>query len=946
MKIIKRDYLLNIIAKNKSIKSKVKQEQIIKLIHEAEEPEKFFTKELLGEIWKDKTQLIQLIVNTGKIDRFFNMELLEKLMIKTYEVIIASGEQDKYLSLDKIVELDLSNYDVYEIIKSTNSPEKYLLPGQNFDLSSSYGFNIKYLKNKDGIEKYLNKSFLMKYNIYDENDIIDLIKLTGNIDKYLTVGTITDFGISGNGIDTLVRLSKMPERFLLPGQELKDGTKFNIANIIITEDEGNIKKYITRENFEKYRINKDPDAIVSLIKAMGNIDDYLTPEIVKELKLPIYKLIKESPNPNKYLFPGQELGEYGIDIDNIIYATGKENIDKYLTLEYVKGFSNEKITRLVKSMDNYEKYFFPKQQDEKFTIENCWYAHLSEDERKRIDQFCEINDDIIKYNTFLILDKKYIELFSEDKVLLMASYPKIVTKVCSLDYNKLSIINKIIDIYEKIGETDEWTYLFEKIINNCSEFDALFSSINDETLRGLDIETLQNLMLVIKDKNILRITDINELMPENFKNIVHERLQEKIYSNNKVAVLDAVLYSKFRITNDEAKIILAHYGEDINKIKNEDIKNYVLMIKKIQDADIETLREIYEKVEPVKLINNLLIEKALKKEYMKLYNDKTFNLKYAVPNKELGENVYELPIDENGNVKDFGMIVSCVTKTDDDYYLSWNQKTYSKSKIFCTSYIQRGMCGTVINSDAWHGLKEVIYGFTNIPEDNLMFSLGGDAGTFGESFTPSSGLSSLFESPERIINRGVDNSCNYNEMNFKRFFNGKRIQPSYIVAFKKNNKIDNLDKSQEASRDFEKHTGKKLPIIIVDLDKCLIAEKNYINNLIKECKESYSKELYDSIVQRRKNIVLSGVYDKEECEQFLLDTEIDSIEIKNEEDIIGVDDEKSNTEKIENINSILGRLSLMYKNKGITVKNINNAMKTVTNEMNEQKKKMKDGEEK
>ena len=937
MKIIKPDFLLNIISKNKSIRSWVKQDQIIKLIIEADEPEKFFIKELLGRILDDRSQLIQLIVNTRKIDRFFNMELLEMYGIRTYELIIASGEQDKYLSLDKIVETDLSNYDVYNIIESTNVPEKYLIPGTKFD--SVYGFNIKSLKNKEGIEKYLNKRFLTYYNIRDEKSIIELIELTRDIDKYLTIDTITEFELSDKGIDYLVRRTKMPERFLLPGQELNNETKFNIANIIITEDKENVKKYITKENFEKYKIYRNSDAIVSLIKSTGNIDEYLIPERVKELNLPVYELIKESPNPSKYLFPGQGLGEfkYGYGIENIIYATGKENIDKYLTLEYVQGLSNEKITRLVLSMDNYKKYLFPKQQDEKFTMFNCWYAHLNEIERKRIDKFCEINDDILKYNTFFILDKKYTDLFGEDEVLRMASYPEIVTKVLSIDYEKLNIIKKVIEIYKKIGETDEWTYLFENLIDNYSEFGALFLSISNETLRDLNIETLQNLMLVIKNKNILKITDINELTPGNFEKVVHEKLQQKIYSDNRIDVLNAVMYSKFRITNDEARDILDHYGNDINRIKNEDLKSFIIMIKEIQDADIETLREIYEKVEPVKFINNLLIEKALKKEYVKLYNEKTFNLECAISNKELGENVYELPFDENGNIKDFGMIVSCVTKSKEDYYTSWNQDTYSKSQMFCASYIERGMCGTVLSNIAWRGIKDVIYGFTNIPEDNLVFSFRGDAGTFSESFTPTSGNFSLFESPERIINRGVYYSSNYNEMNFKRFFEGKRIQPSYLVAIKKNNKIANFAQSQEASMDFEKHTGKKLPIIIVDLDKCLIAEKNYINRLIKECKNNYSKELFDNIVQRRKNIVRSEVYDKEECEQFLLDTEIDSIEIKGKEEPIDDNKEKNDTVNIDDINSILSRLSLIYKNKGITETDLHNATKTVNSELDKNK---------
>lgn len=61
-------------------------------------------------------------------------------------------------------------------------------------------------------------------------------------------------------------------------------------------------------------------------------------------------------------------------------------------------------------------------------------------------------------------------------------------------------------------------------------------------------------------------------------------------------------------------------------------------------------------------------------------------------------------------------------------------------------------------------------------------------------------------------------------MDFRRIQGNTKKQPDYIVAFKQDGKIDNIDKILQAIDDWEG----TLPIVIVDVDKCLESERGKI----------------------------------------------------------------------------------------------------------------------
>lgn len=96
-----------------------------------------------------------------------------------------------------------------------------------------------------------------------------------------------------------------------------------------------------------------------------------------------------------------------------------------------------------------------------------------------------------------------------------------------------------------------------------------------------------------------------------------------------------------------------------------------------------------------------------------------------------------------------------------------------------------------------------------------------------------------------MVNATVD----YNELDFARQQNGEKKQPDYILVFKKNGQISNLDEAKKAQLDW----GGKLPIVVVDVDRCLETEKARVEEMKQKYKENPTEELAKQIYQKVRN---------------------------------------------------------------------------------------------
>ena len=214
---------------------------------------------------------------------------------------------------------------------------------------------------------------------------------------------------------------------------------------------------------------------------------------------------------------------------------------------------------------------------------------------------------------------------------------------------------------------------------------------------------------------------------------------------------------------------------------------------------------------------------------------------YKPENEDLLEdstNIYEAGTD-------FKMIVTSVGAfrfgniNKEDYKKDWNRPSIG-CQHFCASYIRNDMINTA-------PINNICYGFSKMEDDALLMSSIEDLGSNTEDSFVSYAGSSVFFTPEEQIN----NTFFYNEMDYKRMQNGVKKQPSYIVVFRENGQITNMEESLKAQQDWE-----GLPIVIVDKDKCLESEKEKVKQMIeeynKEPSESFGKQIRQKVSNNRK----------------------------------------------------------------------------------------------
>lgn len=77
---------------------------------------------------------------------------------------------------------------------------------------------------------------------------------------------------------------------------------------------------------------------------------------------------------------------------------------------------------------------------------------------------------------------------------------------------------------------------------------------------------------------------------------------------------------------------------------------------------------------------------------------------------------------------------------------------------------------------------------------------------------------------------GTNGISRYNEIDIKREINGKKQIPNYIIAFKVNGKINNMEEAIKAAKDW----NKEIPIVVIDVDKSLKKGIESINKAAKE----------------------------------------------------------------------------------------------------------------
>ncbi len=452
-----------------------------------------------------------------------------------------------------------------------------------------------------------------------------------------------------------------------------------------------------------------------------------------------------------------------------------------------------------------------------------------------LEELFEKNNEVICEIDFRLLGEKYINKLGKDKVNLISNFNDIQEKILNLPDKEFDIFSKCINNYTKNNDTDEWTVIADEILDSLrdKQYTDLIGNIEIENISE---DNLNKLIKIIQDDNNFDIKTLKEL--ENFEEIKRKKCDEMINSNIDVNHKKNYLMQKtFGHDIKYAKKIIDKYGDSIDKIGDQELKNYVEALRMISETENEeVLKEIYENVDEIEFFaDKVEFERELKTEYCKLYKEGLFDpnnsqklnkeeLKEIGGRQDLSKELEGMNVYNAGT--EFRMLITSVSaytvvEKIDNYNEDWNRLAVG-SQHFCASYIGEDMMGCA-------PINHVVYGFSDIKDDSLMLSGPKDIHSTGESFVSKAWYEKYYDNDTQI-----NETVRHNEMDIRRIQGGEKKQPDYIIAFKAGNKIKNLDKIQQAYNDWEE----KLPIVIVDVDECLRQQGKEINNMMTEYEQT------------------------------------------------------------------------------------------------------------
>lgn len=454
-------------------------------------------------------------------------------------------------------------------------------------------------------------------------------------------------------------------------------------------------------------------------------------------------------------------------------------------------------------------------------------ANEIEEKKELLMKMCETNHDVIKTIDYKILDTKYVEKLGLDKINTISSHSEIQEKILGLTEKELDILMRCVEDYILDAETADWETITKAILDNLSKktYDDLINDIDD--LEKIDIDILRGILQSENVYNVKKVEDIKR-----FEEIKSQKTDELIKSAEINDKREAVLGKIYGVDIKYAREIVRDYGSDIESILESDVKDFIKSLQCILDCNSpEMLEQIYNECLETTFIDKIMIEKAIKTEYGKLYSKDLLKTEGL---EQIGENMYSAGTD-------FRMIIHSVAACDNrdkyskNYKDDWN-RPITKSQYFSTSYIRNDMLGTA-------GRHELCYGFAEMLDDALMEAGPTDIASAPEGFT-SGAAGKMFLSPDTMI----DKSCPYNELSYRRTQNGKRLQPSYIVVFKYEGVIENLENAKQAQKDWG-----GLPIVVIDVEECLKSERAKVDVMIEEYEANPSVELAKKIRSKINN---------------------------------------------------------------------------------------------
>ncbi len=803
--------------------------------------------------YKGKIELLKDTMATFEQANNFNVEdILKKLQEQVQIVDEAKklpNDNEKIEALAKI-ENDFLKSEVIKTIEDDGNKIKALALIKSelsrANIVSSLADDDKKIELLSSFQSDKNKSTIIDSLSNDDKKLEVISSINGEFQKALIISKLKDESkklealsllkddvLKEYAIATLTDEGKIKSL-----QLLKDDNSIRTVILSITDEDMQIDIALKTLNYEdlKYYMEEGGSTELSQNKKFAEVQNLLK----------YIDKTKKSRNDDEKLEGVKTLNNehLKLEIINTINDDAKKAqaiysiSDEKLKIEAITTLKDDNIKLdCIRRLSHDSIIYYRRTQDIDFVKCNIDFFVENEGFKGQVStqvlqELYEKNNSVIQTIDFRMLQPKYIELLGENKINLISCYPKIQEQFLALGEKESSLFSKCIEEYTERMQTDEWTVLAYELLENLSngEYKELLNNIDSS--QALSQEDLHTLTQVLQNTNWCKISNLDQV--RNFEEIRKSKSIEIMEDSNATieqkqnAVVQKIFGHDLKFANN----IIEKFGEDIENIPDGDMKDYVRCLKLLNTIEDETiLSEIFNSCEFVQT-DKITIERGLKNEYGKLFNEGLYKPE-TMQLVDKAKNIYEAGTNFKMLVTSVGAYVE---HGIDDYKKDWNRPAIS-SQYFCTSYIRNDMIGTApINS--------ICYGFSSMKDDALMLSGNNDIYSGTITFKPHAARQEKYYTPDQQINK----TDNYNEMCFRRIQNGEKKQPDYIVVFRKNGKISNMKQAEKASKQWG-----NMPIVIVDIDKCLEAERQKLNNLMQKYKQKPTPALTKMINQKVRN---------------------------------------------------------------------------------------------
>lgn len=701
-----------------------------------------------------------------------------------------------------------------------------------------------------------------------EKDIIDIVL---NEDDNLKIQAVKMLE-SGYAKETVLQSIKDPKK------------RLELINQIMPNNENYKKQCINEIEDPKERLEiglkeiKDEQYKAELIMEIEDTTERLETAL-KELKGEVYKsrFIMEIKEPEErikmalsalqddkqkatiinktYIAEGEtvELLEKFTEEDRVFLATNfqdskikKEALTMFEGLDYIDIANTlddkDKLELLENDREEENEVLIRGIRTPEVMIQAIDKLNLEPKQKETLKRLYQKNNDVMKGIDFRILEDRYIESLGEDKINLISCYPGEQNSILQLEEKEYEFFCKSIETYMQGNEKDAWTNMASNILQSLrgKAYSELFADI--ESFENVDIEKLTKIMLC-SESNAIGIKNVDDI--KNYENLKKEKCDRDMDSATGKQ-MNAVMLKLFGIEERVAKYFVSSFGQDIDCIDDSELKYFIQSLDAIMQVDDEqTLKTIYKECEEVSLTFPTDIATKLKTAYGKKFNEGLYTPKEGdvIEEDELPEELRNLGVKVYDAGTEFKMLVTSIAPYErnvpNDFKKDWNRPAIG-SQFFCASYIRNDMQGTA-------SIPHVCYGFSKMKEDSLLMSGPTDIGSGGSGGLDgiASSKASRFYSPDTQINM----TEGYNEMNFRRTQGGEKKQPDYIIAFKNGKEIWKPGKIIQAVKDWEN----EIPVVMVDVDKCLESEKGKVAELMKQYETTPNSEIAKKIMQKVRN---------------------------------------------------------------------------------------------